>query len=50
MRISGIELVFEEVLSNYAYLQSRNTKNGLLIEYVKYNCLMRTKFGWTSPC
>ena len=40
---------FWKILLNNAYRQSINTKNNLLIEYVKNNCLMKTKFWLTSP-
>ena len=39
-----------KVLLNNAYWQLINTQNDLLMEYLTYSCLMKTKFRWTSSC
>ena len=42
-RESGNLFFFKQVILNNAYLQSSNAKNNLLIEYVKYSCLIKIK-------
>ena len=46
---SQITCFWTSTLNNECW-QLINTKTDLLIVYVKYSCLMKTKFRWTSPC